>query len=146
MLNKRAQGFTLVELVVVIVILGILAATALPRFVTLQQDARFAAANGMAGGVRSAVTVAQARYMATGNMAATTVDMVGAAGVLVAAGTGIPTGAAGGIGAALQTTEGFTVSYGASTTFTQTGAPATCVVTYTAASGAVTGPANLAAC
>jgi MSHA pilin protein MshA len=137
----KQKGFTLVELVVVIVILGILAATALPRFINLTNDARIAAVNGMAGGLRSAVAVIQARYMATGNMTATTVTTADGTTVTVNAGTGIPEGTAGGIGAALQSTEGFTVDYTSSTavTFRPTnGGSATCQASYNGTTGAVT--------
>ena len=77
-MNKQA-GFTLIELVVVIVILGLLAAAALPRFINVTQDARIASLNGIAGGLRTAASLARAEYIVTGNNAAATVTMDGQA-------------------------------------------------------------------
>ena len=58
---KRQGGFTLIELVVVIVILGILAVTAAPRFLNLQGDAREASLEGLRGAVAGAMGIAYGR-------------------------------------------------------------------------------------
>ncbi len=54
---RRQNGFTLIELVVVIVILGILAVTAAPKFINLEGDARAAAVEGVAGAAASAASI-----------------------------------------------------------------------------------------
>lgn len=61
-MKKMQSGFTLIELVMVIVILGILAASALPKFVNLSGDAAEAAAKGVLGATRSAAVIDQAQY------------------------------------------------------------------------------------
>jgi MSHA pilin protein MshA len=56
-MRSKQAGFTLIELVMVIVLIGILAAVAIPKFVDLSSDARAAALTGVAGGLTSASAV-----------------------------------------------------------------------------------------
>src|SRR5690606_3119060 len=67
--RDAARGFVLVELVVVITILGILAAFAVPRFLALQVDARVAAVEALEGRLRSSATLMHALWLARGRPA-----------------------------------------------------------------------------
>jgi MSHA pilin protein MshB len=73
---KQAAGFTLIELVIVVVILGFLAATAIPRFLDLTEQAQQANIEGMAGGFATGVSLARAQWEAEARPTASSVNRV----------------------------------------------------------------------
>jgi len=69
---KRSAGFTLIELIIVIVILGILAVTAAPKFMNLQGDARKSTVSSLSGAVKSAASMAYSKAIIAGKDKVTT--------------------------------------------------------------------------
>ena len=135
--NTPQGGFTLIELVVVIVILGILAAFAIPRFANIAKDARVSAINGMAGSLRSTAALVHGMALAR-NVTNDATGLIKLENNNVDIVNSYPAASATGIEKAIVNidTNTYSVTHaGGVTTIEISGAPApaTCVVTYTQA-------------
>ncbi|MGF1763992.1 type II secretion system protein [Aliivibrio kagoshimensis] len=131
---KKQAGFTLIELVVVIVILGILAVTAAPKFLNLQTDARSSALQGLKGAMQGASSIVYAKSAIEGEETKNS----GLAGDITTA-YGYPTGDDSGIGKAVTGLSDWdkltTAVSGADISYSFDGnSKADCSVSYTAVS------------
>ncbi|MBT8143433.1 MAG: type II secretion system GspH family protein [Gammaproteobacteria bacterium] len=122
---RNESGFTLIELVVVISILGILAAFAIPRFISLEGEARISTTQSLAGSVRSSAALAHGLWLAQSSPASVSME-----GATVNMTNGYPT--ADTIDDSLADFTGFSFTAGANGVWTKDGSPtpATCSVTY----------------
>lgn len=82
-MNRKAAGFTIIELIVVIALLGILSAVALPRFINVTEDAHNAAVSGAGAGFATGVALIRAQAIAEGTASGAAVSGFGEGNMFV---------------------------------------------------------------
>ena len=149
---KRSAGFTLIELIIVIVILGILAVTAAPKFINLQNDARTSTVNGLKGAVEAASSMTYSKAIIAGQdkLASGSATINGTSVALV---YGYPAATSAGIALVIDassadwtgtTVSGTPNSYVLTPAGMTSGASATCKVTYVESASSSAAPTTIA--
>ena len=134
---KRSAGFTLIELVIVIIILGILAVTAAPKFLNLQDDAKKAAADGVKAAVASSAQIVYSKAVISGyEKSASGKTVTAADGKTVALVYGYPAATSAGIGNAADIDPTWKGSVSGATKFVYATSGSTCTIIYTQATSA----------
>jgi MSHA pilin protein MshA len=143
---SKQKGFTLIELVVVIVILGILAATAVPKFIDLTGDARTSVMKGVQGSISSAVNIAHAKALVVGSLTEIKIGtkfyaLVNGFPAVAAVGDGDTTGNGLGVASLIELEDGTDIEF-LTGVFTHSGATdtSTCTLTYANAADSETPP------
>lgn len=155
---QKSKGFTLVELVIVIVILGILAVTAAPKFLNLSSDAKISTVNGVKGALQSANAIIYSKAVLAGKHKEPSASVV-VDSATIALVNGYVAATAAEVQKVLEIEGGFTVAQGTAVTYEMgaddvavttadviiyTGAApvaaSACMLVYTAAASATTKP------
>lgn len=136
-LYLRSRGFSLIELVVVVTLVGILSAFAIPRFTRLENQVRASQVVALGATLRNAAETAHAQYLDSG----ASLSFATIAGKAVKLANGYPDASANGIRLAITDSSDFVTSWTlTSVTYSKTDAPsvARCAVTYHASPAATT--------
>lgn len=140
-MKKLNSGFSFVELIIVLVIIGVIAVLAIPRFINQTSNARIAGLNGLVDAINNATILTASQYhllSSTSNKNVTSVTSNGHS-ITVMPETGFPTATEAGIGLVLPSFSGFSVNYVADTAVYNFTKPINnCSVTYNATTGQVT--------